>query len=60
MRAGLLIAVIRTGLAVLPFRYMLRAVRRAARPRTGLPWRPDRPSPFEKGLAVWAVEAAGR
>ena len=59
-RAGLLIAVIRTGLAVLPFRYMLRAVRRAARPRTGLPWRPDRPSQFDKGLAVWAVEAAGR
>jgi len=60
MRAGLLVAVIRVGLAVLPFRRMLRAVRRAARPHTGSRPRSGRPSQFDKDLAVWAVEAAGR
>ena len=60
MRAGLLIAAIRTGLAVLPFRQMLQAVRRAARPRTGSRPRSGQPSQFDKDLAVWAVETAGR
>lgn len=59
-RAGLLIVAVRAGLAVLPFRYLLRAVRRAARPRAGSRPRSGRPSQFDKDLAVWAVEAAGR
>ena len=60
LRAGLLIGAIQTGLAVLPFRTVLRIVYRVARP-SGPAGAGSGDSPqFDRDLAVWAVEAAGR
>jgi hypothetical protein len=59
-RAGLLIAALRTGLVLLPFRQVMRAVYRVATPPTGGSPPAAGASQFDKDLAVWAVEAAGR
>lgn len=59
-RAALLIWTIQAGLALLPFRHVLRVVHRAARP-AGPPGKlAADPSQFDRELAVWSVEAAGR
>lgn len=52
--AGISVGV-RLGLAVLPFRSVLRLVRRFARPSRSLP-----PSAGERDRLVWAVHAVGR
>jgi len=59
-RAGLLIAALQAALAALPFRHVMRGVYRVAGP--GSPPGSDsvEPSQFDRDLAVWAVEAAGR
>lgn len=54
-RAGLLITAFQVALAVLPFRRVMRMASGAGRTR-----RTDAPSQFDRDLAVWAVEAAGR
>lgn len=59
-RASLLITAIQAGLAVLPFRHLLKVVYRLAKPRTARGSRLARASQFDMDLAVWAVEAAGR
>ena len=59
-RAGLLIAALQMALAVLPFRRVMGGVYRVARPRSPLGPGPGEPSQFDRDLAVWAVEAAGR
>lgn len=59
-RAGLLIAGLQAALAALPFRHVMRGVYRVAGP--GSPPGSDsaESSQFDRDLAVWAVEAAGR
>jgi hypothetical protein len=59
-RAALLIWTIQAGLAVLPFRRVLRAVDRFARPPATPPGPNADSSQFDRDLAVWSVEAAGR
>ena len=59
-RAGLLIATIQTALAVLPFRQVMRGVYRIARQPSDPGPNPMESAQFDRELAVWAVEAAGR
>lgn len=59
-RAGLLIATIQTALAMLPFRQVMRGVYRMARPRSVPGANAGESAQFDRELAVWAVEAAGR
>jgi len=59
-RAGLLIAAIQTALTVLPFRQVMRGVYRLARPRSAPESTATESAQFNRELAVWAVEAAGR
>lgn len=60
LRAGLLIAILQIGLAVLPFRRVMRFACRVGKPRSGSGGSAAAPSQFDRDLAVWAVEAAGR
>jgi hypothetical protein len=59
-RAGMLIAAIQTALAVLSFRQVMRLVSRVAIPRAAPAQGSRETSQFDRDLAVWAVEAAGR
>jgi hypothetical protein len=59
-RAGLLIAGLQLALAVLPFRRVMGGVYRVARPHASVGSGPGEHSQFDRDLAVWAVEAAGR
>jgi hypothetical protein len=59
-RAGLLIAILQIGLAVLPFRRVMRFAYRMGTPRSGPAGSAASSSQFDRDLAVWAVEAAGR
>lgn len=59
-RAAVLIAALQAALSVLPFKRVMRGVDRVARPRTVPGSRAVESSQFDRDLAVWAVEAAGR
>ena len=59
-RAGLLIAALQTALKVLPFQRVMEGVYRVARPSQSVGASPGEHSHFDRDLAVWAVEAAGR
>jgi hypothetical protein len=59
-RAGLLIVILQTALKVLPFQRVMVGVDRVARPRPSVGSGQDGHSQFDRDLAVWAVEAAGR
>ena len=59
-RAACLIWTIQIALAVLPFRHVLRAVGRLARPAGSGSGPSAGSSQFDRDLAVWSVEAAGR
>jgi hypothetical protein len=59
-RAAFLIWTIQIGLALLPFRHVLRAVGRLAKPAGSGPGSGAGSSQFDKDLAVWSVEAASR
>ena len=59
-RAGLLIAALQTALKVLPFQRVMEGVYRVARPSPSAGASPGGHSHFDRDLAVWAVEAAGR
>ena len=59
-QAALLIGAIQTGLAVLPFRQVMRFVSRVATPPAARAKPSGEASQFDRDLAVWAVEAAGR
>jgi hypothetical protein len=60
MRAGLLISLVQAALKVLPFQRVMEGVYRVARPGPSAGSLPGEPSHFDRDLAVWAVEAAGR
>lgn len=60
MRAGLLIVALQAALKVLPFQRVLEGVYRVARPRPSEGYLSGEYSQFDRDLAVWAVEAAGR
>lgn len=59
-RAGLLIVALQAVLKVLPFQRVLDGVSRVARSNASERSGHDRHSHFDRDLAVWAVEAAGR
>lgn len=59
-RAGLLIAALQTALRVLPFQRVMEGVYRVAGPSPSAGATLRGHSHFDRDLAVWAVEAAGR
>lgn len=59
-RAGVLIWTLQAGLALFPFRQVLRVVERIARAPEPSRSGGAEPSQFDRDLAVWAVEASGR
>ncbi|MCL7959678.1 MAG: lasso peptide biosynthesis B2 protein [marine benthic group bacterium] len=59
-RAGLLIVTLQAMLRVLPFQKVMDGVYRVARPPASAGFGHGEHSQFDRDLAVWAVEAAGR